>query len=110
MVSRTLARAGVANPSEKIREERLIWFGYVERKIGKDVVMRTWKMEMGGHRKIRIPKQRGSDAPTPKRENVKEEASYTFADPTWMCVFVIVVGCTFLGRVPPNPIRLCETT
>ena len=44
------ARAGVANISEKIREAR--WLGHVERKTKEDVVMRKWKMEVGGHRKI----------------------------------------------------------
>ena len=37
------ARAGVANVSMKIREERLRWLGHVERKTEDDVVMRTWK-------------------------------------------------------------------
>ena len=62
----------MANPSEKIREARLRWFGYVERKIGEDVAMRTWKMEVGGHRKIERPKRIWSDATTPNRENVEE--------------------------------------
>ena len=35
--------AGVANISEKIREEKLRWLGRVERKTEEDVVMRTWK-------------------------------------------------------------------
>ena len=37
------ARAGVANISEKIREESLEWLDHVERKTEEDVVMRTWK-------------------------------------------------------------------
>ena len=45
-----LAQAGVATISEKIREARLRWLGRVERKTEKDVVMRTWKMEVGGDR------------------------------------------------------------
>ena len=52
------ARAGVANISEKIREVRLRWLGHVERKTEEDVVMRTWKMEVSGHRKIGRPKLR----------------------------------------------------
>ena len=52
-------------------------------------------MEVDGHRKIGRPKRRWSDAPTPNRENVEEKVSCTFVDPTWMCVFVIVVTCTF---------------
>ena len=43
------ARAGVANISEKIREVRLRWLSHVERKTKEDVVMRTWKMVVGGH-------------------------------------------------------------
>ena len=35
--------------SEQIREARLRWLGHVERKTGEDVVMTTWKMEVGGH-------------------------------------------------------------
>ena len=55
------ARAGVANISDNIREVRLRWLGRVERKSEEDVVMTTWrKMEVGGHRKIRGPKQRWS--------------------------------------------------
>ena len=34
---------GVANISEKTREARLRWFGYVKRMTDEDVVMRTWK-------------------------------------------------------------------
>ena len=54
-------------------------------------------MEDGSGRasKDRKIKTRWSDAPTPNRENVEEEVSYTFADPTWMCFFVIVVACDF---------------
>ena len=62
---------------------------------GEDVVMGTWKMEVGGHRNIGRPKRRWSDAPTPNRENVEQEVSYTFAGATWVCFFVIVVACTF---------------
>ena len=47
----------MANISENIREARLRWLGRVERKT-EDVVMRTWKMEVGGHRKIGRPKLR----------------------------------------------------
>ena len=43
------ARAGVANIREKIREARLRWLSHVERKTKEDVVMRTWKMVVGGH-------------------------------------------------------------
>ena len=41
-------RAGVANVSENIREARLRRLGHVERKTEEDLVMRTWKMEVGG--------------------------------------------------------------
>ena len=82
-----LARAGVTIIAEKIREARLIWFGYLERKTGKDVAMRTWKKEVGGHRKIERPKRSWIDAPTPNRENVEEEVSYTF---------LILLGCVSL--------------
>ena len=54
-------RAGVANVSEKIREARLRWLGHEERKTDEDVVMRTCKMEVCGHRKIGRPKLRWSD-------------------------------------------------
>ena len=54
-------RAGVANISEKIREARLRWLPRMERKTEEDVVMRTWKMEVGGHRKIGRLKLRWSD-------------------------------------------------
>ena len=50
------ATEGVVNISEKIREARLRWLGHVERKTEEDVVMRTWKMEVGGHRNIERPK------------------------------------------------------
>ena len=46
---------------KKIRKARLIWLGHVERKTEEDVVMRTWKMEVGGHRKTGRPKLRWSD-------------------------------------------------
>ena len=55
------ARAGVANIGEKIRDARLRWLGHVERKTEDDVVIRTWKMEVGGHRHIGRPKLRWSD-------------------------------------------------
>ena len=51
-------RAGVAKISEKIREARLRMLGRVERKNEEDVVRRTWKMEVGGHLKIRTLKLR----------------------------------------------------
>ena len=92
----------MANISENIREARLRWLGHVERNTDEDVLMITWKMEAGGHRKIGIPKRRWSDAPTPNRENVEEEGSYTFADPTWMCFLVIVVACTFYWKSTPK--------
>ena len=55
------ARAGVTNISEKIREARLRWLGHVERNTEEGVEIRTWKMEVGGHRKIGRPKLRWSD-------------------------------------------------
>ena len=55
------ARTGVANISEKIREAKLRWLGHVERQTEEDVVMGTWTMEVGGHRKIGRPKLRWSD-------------------------------------------------
>ena len=39
----------------------------MSRKIEKDVVMRTWKMEVGGHGKIGRPKLRWSDVTYKKR-------------------------------------------
>ncbi len=51
----------MVNISEKIREVRLRWLGDVERKTEEDVVMRTWKMEVGGHRRIERPKYRKTD-------------------------------------------------
>ena len=42
-------RTGVVNISEKIREARLRWLGHVERQTEEDVVMRTWKMDVGGY-------------------------------------------------------------
>ena len=50
--------AGVTNISKKIREARLRWLGHAERKTEEDVVMRTWKMEVSGHRKVGRPKLR----------------------------------------------------
>ena len=63
------AGAGVANISETIREARRRWLGLVERKTEEDVVMRTWKMEVGGQRKIGRPKLRWSDV---IRKHMKE--------------------------------------
>ena len=40
----------------------------------------------------------------------KKYRTYTFADATWMCFFLIVVACTFLRRIPLNPIRLCASS
>ena len=42
------ARAGVANINARIGEARPKWLGLVERKTQEDVVIRTWKMEVGG--------------------------------------------------------------
>ena len=42
----------------------------MERKTEEDVVMRTWKMEVGGHRKIGRPKVRWSDV---IRKDMKEK-------------------------------------
>ena len=50
----------VANIGEK-REARLSWLNHVERKAEEDLVMRTWQMEVGGHRMIETPKLRWSD-------------------------------------------------
>ena len=88
----------MANINEKITEAILRWLGHVERNTDEDVEMRTWRREAGGRRKIERPKRRWSDAPTPNRENVEEEASCTSADPTWMCFFVIVVACTLFRK------------
>ena len=54
-------RAGVVKISEKIIEARLRWLGHVERMIDENVVMRTWKMEVGGYRNIGRLKLRWSD-------------------------------------------------
>ena len=43
------ATEGETNKSETIREARLRWLGSVDRKTEEDVVMRRWKMEVGGH-------------------------------------------------------------
>ena len=51
----------MASISEEIREARLRWEGHVERKTEEDVGIRTWKMEVGGKRKIGRPKLRWSD-------------------------------------------------
>ena len=37
------------------------WSGHVERKNEEYVVMKTWKMEVGGHRRIGRAKMRWSD-------------------------------------------------
>ena len=60
----------VENISEKIREARLRYLGHVKRKIEEDVVMRTWKMEVGGHRKIERSKMRWMDV---IRKDMKEK-------------------------------------
>ena len=52
------ARAGVAVVNEKIKEVRLRWLGYVERKAVEDVVTRTWKMEVNAQCKRGRPKLR----------------------------------------------------
>ena len=44
-----------------IRYTRLRWLGHVERKTVDDVVMKTWNIEVCGHRNIGRPKQRWSD-------------------------------------------------
>ena len=85
--------------NEKITEAIPRWLGHVERNTDEDVEMRTWKREAGGRRKIEIPKWRWSDAPTPNRDNIEEEASYTSAGPTWMCFFVIFVACTLFRKI-----------
>ena len=54
----TRARAGVVKISQKIKEARLRWLDHVTRKTEEDVVKRTWKMEVGGHRKMGTPKLR----------------------------------------------------
>ena len=48
------ARTGVANISETIREARLTWLSNFEtrRKTESYIVMRTWKLEVSGHREI----------------------------------------------------------
>ena len=71
--------AGVGNISEKLREARLRWLGYVEENAEYDVVMRTWTMGVDEHRKIGRPKLRWSDVirKETKEKNVKiEEAHY----------------------------------
>ena len=50
------ARTAIANISHNIREARLIWLGHVERKTEDNVVVRTWKIKVGGHRNLRRPK------------------------------------------------------
>ena len=51
----------MANIREKRREVRLRWLGHLERKTEENVLMRTWKMEVGEHRKIGRLKMRWSD-------------------------------------------------
>ena len=53
-----------------VSEARLRWLEYVERKTEEDVVMRTRKVEVGGHRKIERPTLRRSDV---TREDTKEK-------------------------------------
>ena len=48
----------VANVSEQVREAKLRRLCHVERKNEEYVEMRTWKMEVGGHRKKGRPKRR----------------------------------------------------
>ena len=65
------ARAGLENKSKKIREVTLGLLGHVERKIEEYVLIRTWTMEVGGHRKIGRPKLRWSDV---IRKGMKEKS------------------------------------
>ena len=51
----------MANITKNKRAARLRLLGHVVRKTEEDVAMRTWKMEVGGHRKIGRPKLRWSD-------------------------------------------------
>ena len=72
-------RTGVEFISEKIRESILRWLPRVERNTEEDVVTRTWKTEVGGHRKIGRPKLRWSDVTRKymKEKQVKiEEVEY----------------------------------
>ena len=71
------ARADVANISYKIREARPRWLGHVERKTEKEVVMRTWKLEVGRHRNIGKRKSRWSDVirKDMREKGVKERRS-----------------------------------
>ena len=46
------ARACVANISATITEAILRWLGHVDNYNEEDVVMRTWKTEVGGYRNI----------------------------------------------------------
>ena len=52
MPEETRTRTGVKHKSENNVEAILRWLGQVERKTGEDVVIRTWKMEVSGRRKI----------------------------------------------------------
>ena len=54
---------------------------YVDRKTEEDVVMRTWKMEMSGHRNIGRPKLRWSDD---IRKDMKEKGVEEAQD-QWKC-------------------------
>ena len=54
--------ACVTNISEKIREARLRWLGHVVRETEEDVVIRTWKREVCGHRQIGSRKLRRRNA------------------------------------------------
>ena len=71
------ARAGSANISAETREARQRLLGHFERKTKEDVVVRTWKMEVGGHRNIGRPKPRWSDVirkdTKEKQVNIKDE-------------------------------------
>ena len=65
------AIADVASIRDYIRqEEKLRSLGLAERKTEEDVVMKTRKMEVGGHRKIGRPKLRWSDV---IRKNMKKK-------------------------------------
>ena len=68
------ARAGVTNICKKIREARRRWLGCVERKTEKDVVMRTWKMEVRGHRNTKTDVER---CYTERHEDISTERRST---------------------------------
>ena len=65
----SLARAGVANISEKIREAKLRLFPMWTERLQKRV-MKTWMMEVGGPRQLGKPKLRWSDD---KRKYMKDK-------------------------------------